>query len=252
MRIIHLICLALVAGASSAAEPKTKFLVPGKLIFKAEFNDGKNPGKPHWYLRKSKWTISDGVLQGINDGGNGPFIRLHSKTNGGVLPENYIMTFSFKTEERPGATRKKNKYHPTRSTGNRFSFGHYAAKYQWRQDKGMDIAIMHGHAMVDDRFYVEKGKWNHVTVEIRGDEIIAWFKDGPAYYMQHDAFRSKPAGWEFFVHESEIGHLDNLQVWSLKGSTRDTWSSTLAAIRQDKRAFISSENPDFSTEKQKK
>lgn len=251
MRIIHIVCLALVAGVSFAAEIETKFLVPGDLIFKADFEDGKNPGKPFWYLRKSEWTINDGVLQGINDGGNGPFIRLHSKTNGGVLPENYIMQFSFKIEERPGAKRKKNKYHATRSAGSRFSFGHYAAKYQWRPDKGMDIAIMHGHAMLDDRFHVEKGRWYHVTVEIRGDEILAWFKDGPAYYMQHSVFRSKPAGWEFFVHESEIGQLDNLQIWSLADTTRDSWKQTLEIIRQSKRAFLSSDNPEFKITKDK-
>lgn len=236
---------------SRAGGVETRFLVPGQSIFKADFSDGKNPGKPLWYLRKSKWTVEDGLLCGINDGGNGPFIRLHSTTNGGILPEDYIMKFSFKIEERPGAKRKKNKYHPTRSSGHRFSFGHYAAKYQWRQDKGMDMAIMHGHALVDDRFHIEKGKWYHVTVEIRGDEILTWFKDGPAYFMQHDAFRSKPAGWEFFVHESEIGHLDNLEVWSLSDATRDEWKNTLEKIRHAKRVFLSSEHPDFKTAKSK-
>ncbi|MGB0582105.1 MAG: hypothetical protein ACPGVU_20615 [Limisphaerales bacterium] len=185
----------------SLADFETKFLVPGKPIFKADFNDGKDPGKPLWQLRKSTWTMKNGVLHGVNDGGNGAFIRLHSKEKGGILPEDYIMKFSFKIEERPGAGKKKNKYHTTRSSGHRFSFGHYAAKYQWRPDTGMDIAIMHGHAMTDDRFHIGKGKWYHVAVEIRGDEILTWFNDGPAYYMQHDVFRSKPSGWEFFVHE---------------------------------------------------
>ena len=251
MKTICMILLATVVGWASAAEIETKFLVPGKSLFKSDFNNGENPGKPLWQLRKSRWIMEDGVLRGINDGGNGPFIRLHSREKGGILPEDYIMKFSFKIEERPGAVKKKNKYHATRSSGHRFSFGHYAAKYQWRPDVGMDLAIMHGHALQDDRFHIEKGKWYHVTVEIRGDEILAWFKNGPAYFMQHDVFRSKPSGWEFFVHETEIGYLDNVEIWALSEGTRDSWRARLTGIQKDKRAFLSSENPGFKTAKQK-
>ena len=43
--------------------------------------------------------------------------------------------------------------------------------------------------------------------------VAVWFTDGPAYYMQHEHFRSKPAGFEFFTHITEAGHIDNLQVW---------------------------------------
>jgi hypothetical protein len=251
MKTLHLLLVAASACIANAGDVDTKFLVPGKPIFKADFNDGQNPGKPLWQLRKSKWTVNDGVLHGVNDGGNGPFIRLHSKENGGVLPEDYIMKFSFKIDERPGVEKKKNKYHATRSSGHRFSFGHYAAKYQWRPDIGMDIAIMHGHALQDDRFHIEKGKWYHVTVEICGDEILTWFKDGPAYFMEHEVFRSKPSGWEFFVHETEIGQLDNLEVWSLAGGSREYWKQTLAGVRQEKRVFLSSENPGFKITKEK-
>ena len=77
----------------------------------------------------------------------------------------------------------------------------------------MNLGIGHGHAIQNDRFRIEKGKWHHFTAEIRANVILMWFKDGPAHYMQHDHFRSKPAGFEFFTHLTEAGHLDNLQVW---------------------------------------
>ena len=249
---INCIALSLAVGATTRADDvETKFLIAGNSIFKADFDDGKNLGKPTWMLRKSAWTVTDGVLHGVNVDGNGPFIRLHSKENGGVLPEDYIMKFSFKITERPNAEKKKNKYHPTRSQGHRFSFGHYAAKYQWRADKGMDLAIGHGHAILDDRFHIEKNTWYHVTAEIRGDEILVWFKDGPAYYMQHDHFRSKPAGFEFFTHITEVGHLDNLQVWSLAEGTQSNWSTLKAEVVGEQRSFMSSQHPDFEITKSK-
>ena len=212
--------LAVLGKPSLAEDIETKFLIPGDSIFSADFEDGKNPGEPNWQLRKSAWEVEDGVLRGINVDGNGPFIRLHSKESGGVLPEDYIMKFSLRIAERPNAERRKNKYHPTRSQGHRFSFGHYAAKYQWRPDIGMDLAIGHGHAIKDD----------------------------PAYFMQHDHFRHKPSGWEFFTHIDEVGYLDNLQVWTLKPQTHKDWESTRSQIPIANQ-FLSSKHPTFSIEK---
>lgn len=241
-----------VAGFTCAQEkPVTKFLIPDQSIFAADFEDGNNPAKPLWQLRKSNWLIVDGVLEGKNNGGNGPFIRLMSKEKGGLLPEDYITKFSFKVEEDPQAEKKKNKYHPKLSSGNRFSFGHYAAKYQWNPVGGMDLNIGHGDAMEDDSFRIEKSRWYHVTAEIRGDEILVWFEGGPVYYMKHDHFRSKPSGWEFFTHMSEFGYLDNLQVWSLGDGEKKDWQKLRSEIMSQNRAFISDEHPDFKITKSK-
>ncbi|MEM7012603.1 MAG: hypothetical protein AAF585_14095, partial [Verrucomicrobiota bacterium] len=133
-----------------------------------------------------------------------------------------------------------------------FSFGHYAAKYQWKPEGLMDLNIGHGDALTDDSFQIEKSKWYHVTAEIRGDEILVWFEDGPAYFMQHDHFRSKPAGWEFFTHASEFGFLDNVRVWSLAAGEREDWDQRKAAIAKANRIFLSADNPDFVITKTKK
>ncbi|MEM8955647.1 MAG: hypothetical protein AAGD22_15950 [Verrucomicrobiota bacterium] len=235
----------------TAAELETKFLQPGNLLFEATFDDGVAPAKPNWMLRKSHWIIEDGVLRGTNAGGNGPFIRLHSKQNDGILPEDYILTFSFKIGENPNE-KKSNKHHETDSSGHRFSFGHYAAKFQWRPDTGIDFNIGHGDAMADDRFHIERHKWYHVTAEILGDKILVSFKDGPSYFLQHDHFRDKPAGWEFFTHVSETGYLNNLRVYALTGEELHSWPKTLEGLINEKRAFFSAENPDFQITKQAK
>jgi hypothetical protein len=248
MKALILAAIVATSLTAQAEEPTTQFLVPGPLLFEATFDDGVAPAKPQWYLRKSAWTIEDGVLRGINTEGNGPFLRLHSKEGGGPLPEDYIMQFSFKIEENP-AEKKSNKHHKVLSSGHRFSFGHYDAKFQWRPELGMDIAIGHGHALGDASYQIEKGKWYHVTAEIRGDEILVWFKDGPAYFLQHEAIRDRPSGWEFFTHVSEVGYLDKLRVWALGEGERDDWTDNKAEIVAVKRAFLSSEHPDFSVEK---
>jgi hypothetical protein len=238
----------LVHADTRGAEIETRFLIPGEVIFAADFEDGKNPTKPTWFLRKSNWTIEDGVLQGVNVDGNGPFIRLHSKEKGGPLPEDYIMKFSFMTKANPKAEQKR-KPHPTLSAGHRFSFGHYNAKYNWRAGIGIHIDIGHGHALQDPEFHIEKGKWYHITAEFRGDEVLVWFKDGPAYYMQHELVRSKPAGWEFFTHISEVGYLDNLKVRSLADGERKDWPQLKAELVAQEQTFIAAEHPEFKTEK---
>lgn len=250
--MLTLPALMTMVAPSLGTEIETKFLIPDKMIFQADFDEGENPGKPNWQLRKSNWEIFNGALRGVNAGGNGPFIRFHSKQNGGVLPEDYIIRFSFMTETRKDIAEKdRRKIHPKYSIGHRFSFGHYAAKYQWRGEQGMDLAIGHGHAIEDKRFHIEKGRWYHVTAEIRGDEILVWFQDGPAWYMQHDHFRSKPQGFEFFTHITEAGYLDNLEVWSLAEGTQSGWEKQKAAIVTEQRSFVSSEHPDFVITKPK-
>tara|TARA_R110000850_G_scaffold64247_9_gene144442 strand:+ start:2368 stop:3135 length:768 start_codon:yes stop_codon:yes gene_type:complete len=236
----------------SAEEPETRFLNPGELIFSNDFDTPSTLEKPVWYLRKSDWIVETGALRGTNRDGNGPFIRLQSKENGGPLPEDYIMTFSFKVEENPDEE-KSNKHHDTLSSGHRFSFGHYAAKFQWRADCGMDLNIGHGDVLEDSCFHIEKGQWYHVTAEIRGDEVLVWFKDGPAYYLQHDFFRSKPSGWEFFTHISEIGYLDNLKVWSLAEGELPGWHQTRFSILSlPNQSFLSADHPEFQITKQDK
>lgn len=255
MKPLTPLCIAallLLAPSVFAHEVETKFLIPGEPIFKADFNDGKNPGKPIWQLRKSTWEVHDGVLRGVNAGGNGPFIRLQSKENGGLLPNDYIIKFSFKTETAKDVPEnQRRKIHPKYSIGHRFSFGHYAAKYQWRGEDGMDLVIGHGHALQDDRFHIEKGKWYHVTAEIRGNQVLVWFQDGPAYFMQHDHFRDELNRWEFFTHITEVGYLDDVQVWSAGTKNRAGWEELKTAIVGDQRVFIGSEHADFAITKTK-
>ncbi|MEM9015553.1 MAG: hypothetical protein AAGC68_00970 [Verrucomicrobiota bacterium] len=248
--LLLFLSVSLIGSVYANEKPDTQFLVPGELIFSEAFSEPSTYEKPTWYLRKSDWVVEDGALRGINDGGNGPFIRLQSQENGGPLPEDYIMTFSFKIEENP-TEKKSNKHHETRSSGHRFSLGHYAAKIQWRPDTGIDLNIGHGDAFEDDRFFVERGQWYHVTIEIQGDQLFVSFEDGPAYFLQHDHFRHKPSGWEFFTHVSEVGYLKNLRVYGLTGEVHPSWPKTLETVIEEKRAFFSAENPDFQITKDK-
>ena len=66
-----MLVLVLLVSATFGDDIETKFLIPGDSIFKADFEDGENPGKPNWQLRKSAWEVKDGVLRGINIDGNG-------------------------------------------------------------------------------------------------------------------------------------------------------------------------------------
>lgn len=205
---------------------------------------------PDWKLRKTDWQVKNGILVGnAQDEGNGAFLRLHGKSTDGPLPSNYIMTFSFKATQ--GGPAKDKPGDPSLSAGHRFSLGHYTAKFQWRRDLGIDLALGHGHALKDDRFHIERDTWYQVTIECRGDEILTWFKDGPSYFLKRDSFLDKTPGWEFFVHKSEIAHLANLKVWSLAKGERNGWQNRKKLIAAEKRCFLSSEHPEFSSEKHK-
>ncbi|MEM8911626.1 MAG: hypothetical protein AAGC97_07645 [Planctomycetota bacterium] len=156
---IHLVMLT-GETTSIAEEAETRLLIPGKCIFQADFDDGQNPSKPHWQLRKSRWEVRDGVLRGVNAGGNGPFIRLHAEESGGVLPEDYILQFSFMIETADDfPENQRQRIHPEFSVGHRSSFGHYAAKYQWRGEQGMYLAIGHSPLVIPGQYVVHFCSW---------------------------------------------------------------------------------------------
>lgn len=250
--LLWLFAITLLPASQSAlsGEVETSFLKPGKLLFTAHFDDGITaPSKPGWMLRKTDAILDARALRIVNAGGNGPFIRLHPEDKGGPLPQDYILTFSFRIEENP-EVKRSNKYHDTRSAGHRFSFGHYAAKFGWSSDKGLGVSIGHGKVFGHPEAFIEKGRWYHVTAELRGDEILVTYADGPSWFLKHEHIRTRPQGWEFFTHASEVGILDNVRVWSVETGEQPEWPETKARLLKEKRAFLSTENPDFSTQKQ--
>jgi hypothetical protein len=244
-------CACLLAFSVFAADADTKFVNAGDVIFSADFDDGKLPEKPFWRFRKTAGTIKDGVLSMTNDGGNGPFIRLHSKTTNGPLPEDYIMTFSFKATENPEAEDKGPK-HDTDSLAHRFSLGHYDAKFGWKAGNGMSVGTGHSTGFYDKTFSIKKNTWYYVTIEVKGDEVLTSFKDGPSYYLKAETIREKPSGFEFFVHADEIGHLDNVKVYALGDGTQKGWEGLKASLIEQKLAYREGvDKPAYVKEKKK-
>ena len=226
--------------ADSDINKKTKFLKADKLILEELF-DKEISKDPKWFLRKSKWEPVNGVLKGTPlDEGNGAFLRLKGKGQGGFLPENYIMNFKFKIgDKEDGAA----------SIGHRISLGHYNYKVNWKGDEGIYLNILHGKTFAHKEFKVMKGKWYEVTIESKDDEILFSFKDGPSYFMQHEILKSKPAGWEYFINKKEFGYLDDFRVWSISSEVKPEWSETKKNIHAKGHSFLQSENPDFKTSK---
>ena len=229
-------------GAEKSINQQTKFLVADQVIFEETFDKDISKQK-HWFLRKSQWLPEKSILKGRSlPEGNGAFLRLKGKESGGLLPENYIMNFKFKAGEKEDGSS---------SPGNRFSLGHYAYKFQWRGDEGASINIMHGTALKDSAFKVMQGKWYEVTIECKNDETVFSILNGPTYYMQHEAFKSKAAGWEYFLKKGEVGYLDDLRVWSLSEGFKTDWQETRKKLIQSNKTFLQSENPDFKITKDK-
>ena len=195
----------------------------------------------NWFLRKSTWIPEKGILKGSSlPEGNGAFLRIKGTGQGGILPENYIMNFRFKTGDKEDGSV---------SQGNRISLGHYNFKVNWKGESGMILNILHGTALTDSKFKIKNGVWYEVIIESRGDEILFSFKNGPSYFMQHEVFKSKPAGWEYFLKKGEHGWLDDMKIWSLSDKTDPDWDNTKKKLKEEGRVFLQSENPDFSTAK---
>lgn len=229
-------------SADDGINKKTKYLLADKLVFEEKFETDISK-QEHWFLRKSQWLPENGVLKGVSlPEGNGAFLRLKGKSAGGLLPEEYVMSFKFKAGDKDDGTS---------SPGNRVSLGHSKFRVLWRGESGIMLDLVHGRALEDTSFKIMKGKWYDVIIECSKDEAVFSIKNGPTYYAQHEVLKDKSAGWEYFLKKGEVGYLDDLRVWTLASGSKEGWSGFKMELKKSGKAFVQSENPGFKTEKVK-
>lgn len=214
----------------AASGLKPLLAVPDEIAYQNDFSqDGILP-KPQWSIRQgTRWQIEDGVLRGRPSPTE---FRTKKKDHFGyeprasapVTPREFVAVFSIRFlggEETPIAPF--------------IEFGHHVCRLRFGS-AGTELLVDHESLRVGEAkdFTFKRDHWYHALAELKGDEFVIQFADGPTFYVQHESL-AKPAGsgsQGFGVAGTREGtvEIDHITLWSVKPESQPTWKATRAKL----------------------
>lgn len=208
---------------------------PGKVHLQMDFEKDfvvKKGDKFFALGQGTTWEAKNGVLVGTE---SSPEYQAKKKAQGnGHLgtaprlqfpdsPKDVILKYSFKID---GG--KKTKLLPM------IEAGHHLRRIYFG-DAGSKILVDHEKTTIaESDFVLQAGKWYHVMLEIKDNEFLVRFQDGPKLYGNHKGVGAEFANYNIGITATNKGTitLDNLSIWHA-GDVQKTWQpATLPAQRR--------------------
>ena len=87
-------------------------------------------------------------------------------------------------------------------------------------------------------FKIEDGRWYRALAEIKGEEIVIQFADGPTIYGKHASLDNEKSGFGVCGNKGGTVELDNVTVWSVKAENQPTWQMQRAKLPQAKATVL--------------
>lgn len=214
-------------GASllQAAELKPLLTQPDQVVLKDDFSQSGPFNKKQWGARQgTQWVIEDGVLRGRP---SAPEYQAKKKDHQGyeprisapVTPAQFAAQFSIRF-----IGGGPNAIVPF------IEFGHHVCRLRF-SEKGVEILAEGESIKVAEsrELTLEPGRWYHALAEMKGEEFVIQFADGPSLYAKHPCF-AKPApsgGNGLGVAGTKDGQveLDNVTLWSIKAEAHPGWEA---------------------------
>lgn len=211
-----------------AAPPNLKPLmaVPDKIVLEEDFSKAKPLVKGVWQARQgTRWAIEEGVLRGRP---STPEYQASRKDHKGTearislpaCPQEYIIRFSARFLEGEPTT-----------VVPFVEFGHHCVRIAWAGGGARMLADSES-VLVNEtpKFKVEPGKWMHGLAEMKGDELVVQFADGPTLYAKHPRFAAEKDGFGLAGTKGGTVELDDVTVWSVKPDEQSGWRLTRGGL----------------------
>ena len=216
-------------SASAAEFPVLKPLltVPDQVVLREDYATAKALTKDTYVQRQgTRWTIADGVLRGIPSSAE---FQAKKKDHFGYEPRISI----------PKCPQEFAIQFDVRFIGGQptaivpfVEFGHHIARVAWAGGGGAKVVADTETVQVATapNFKIESGKWYRALAEIKGDELVVQFANGPTLYGKHESFTGKKDGFGVAGTKGGTVELDNVTVWSVKPELQSTWANTRAGL----------------------
>ncbi len=212
-------------------ELKPMMVVPKDVVLKNDFSKEEDWDKTKIRpVQETQWKVADGLLHGTEStkeyqaqkpdhNGASPMLDIP------VTPYHYLATFSVRF-----IGGKENKNNP------QIQFGHHIGTMRLLPG-GSEILADHEAVKVAAApdFKLVDNQWYHVMVEVKGDEILVQFANGPVFYAKHPSLAEVPkSGKKYlgFVGNPEGGviQIDELNMWTVEETEKKEWAETRAKL----------------------
>lgn len=239
------LAFALAASNLSAANHSLKPLLaqPDVIAFESAFSKPAPLEKGVWQQRQhTQWEIKNGVLLGIPSTGEYQKSRndhqgFEPRISVPVTPAECIAQFSVRFSDGVETP-----------TAPFVEFGHHVARVKFSETGVFLIADGESVKVAEaSNFKYIPGKWYHILAELKGDEFVMQFADGPTLYAKHPSF-AKPVngggnGLGITGPQGGIVEIDNLTLWSIKPIERSTWANTRAGFPHFQPVILKKKKP---------
>lgn len=219
-----LLAFALILSGAAAAELKPVLAQPDQAVLQDDFSRAGAFDKKQWGARQgTQWEIADGVLRGKPSTAEYQAKRkdhfgYEPRISAPVTPPQFIAQFSVRFI---GGSET--------AIAPFIEFGHHVCRLHLSKN-GVEMVADHESVKVAESKEVkfEPVKWYHVLAEMKGEEVVVQFADGPTLYAKHAAF-AKPVesggnGLGIAGPKGGSVEIDNVTLWSIKADEQSTWA----------------------------
>lgn len=214
----------------AAADLQPLMAVPDQVILQADFSVPGPLNKDHWRpLQGTQWKIADGVLLGQPStpefqASKPDHKGLEPRINCPAAPRECIARLSVRFSE--GSETAIVPF---------VEFGHHVARIQFTRD-GVLLLADHDSLKVAESTSLkyQPGRWYHLLAEVKGDEFLVQFADGPTLHARHPSYALPPPsgapGIGIAGPKGGKAELDEVTIWSIQPGTQPDWEKTRAAL----------------------
>ena len=231
--LLFLFLLAPLALCEDANQLEPILAKPDEVFLKMDFDEDFTVGDDHPALRcknGTRWAAKDGVLVGIESSAE---FQAEKKAAGdghtGTAPQlivpgsprDVILKYSFKIV---GGKRLRGS--PMMESG------HHLRYIQFGADGTSILTGREKKVIANSDFVVALDQWHHVMIEVKGDEFLVRFQDGPTIYGRDPAIAADcPTKYDirFTATDKGVIQVDNLTIWHA-GETANGWPTAREAL----------------------
>lgn len=219
-----LVLLALMPAAL-AADLKPLMTVPDQVVLEDDFSKPGPLNKQQWTPRQgTQWKIEDGVLHGNPSTAEYQAKKKDHKgyeprISSPATPAQFVARFSVRFSG--GSETAIVPF---------IEFGHHVCRLHLTKDGTEVLADGESVKVAESRdLKYEPGRWYHVLAELKGEEVVIQFEDGPVLHASHPCF-AKPTpsgggGLGLAGPKDGTAELDNVTLWTIKPEPQPGWAA---------------------------
>lgn len=213
-----------------AADLKPLLAQPDQVVLQDDFSKAGAFNKQHWGARQgTQWVVEEGVLRGRP---STPEFQAKKKDHFGyeprisvpVTPQQFIAQFSVRF-----IGGSETAIVPF------LEFGHHVCRLRLSKDGAEVLVDGESRKVAESKeLKYEPGKWYHVLAEMKAEEFVIQFADGPVLHATHAGFSKPPEkggnGVGIAGPKDGTVEIDNVILWSVKPEEQPGWAAKRGAL----------------------